>query len=123
MIQALSTLNLSPEQLQDALRNPESMIESMKRASAQPIEDLGYARLDENSIKEELDTAQARWQEEAPSRLPPRKPHDQATKRIEMTNRDVSQEMSSENFLLLKTFIGNKKSFSTIPITQLKIGT
>ena len=91
----------------------------MKRASAQPTGDLGYIGLDENSIKQELDAAQARWQEEA--WLPPQKP--QATKRIEMTNRDVSQEMSSENFLFLKTFVGNKKFFSTIPIIQLKIGT
>jgi hypothetical protein len=40
MIQALSTLNLSPEQLQDALYNPESMIELMKRASANQPEIL-----------------------------------------------------------------------------------
>lgn len=121
MIQAISSLNLSPEQLQDALHSPESMIELMGRASAQPIGDRGYAGLDENSIKQELESVEARWQEEA--RLSPQKP--QATKRIdlEITNRDVSQEMSSENFKFLKTFVGNNKSFSTIPIKQLKIGT
>ncbi|KIM83617.1 hypothetical protein PILCRDRAFT_431027 [Piloderma croceum F 1598] len=118
MIQAISSLNLSPEQLQDALHSPESMIELMGRPSAQPTRDLGYAGSNENSFKQELDTAEARWREEA--RLPPQKPR--ATKRIdlEMINRDVSQEMSSEKFMFLKTFVGNKKSFSTIPISQLK---
>jgi hypothetical protein len=93
----------------------------MGRASAQPTGDRGYAGLDENSIKQELEAVEARWQKEA--RLSPQKP--QATKRInlEIINRDISQEMSSEKFMFLKTFVGNNKSFSTIPIMQLKIGT
>jgi hypothetical protein len=117
MIQALASLNLSPEELKHALQSPERMTELMKRASDT---NPRYAELNDDDIKQELDAVQARWQEEA--RLAPQKPP--ATRRIdlEQINREVAQEMSSRNFVLLKTFIGLEKSSSTIPITQLTIG-
>jgi hypothetical protein len=42
---------------------------------------------------------------------------------LESTNLAIAQEMSSTKFVSLKTFIGQEKKFSTIPISQLKIGT
>jgi hypothetical protein len=118
MIQALSSLPLSHEQLQHALQSPERTMELMKRLSLDADPRCAESEID---IKQELAAAEARWQEEA--RLPPQKPL--LAKRIdrESTNLAIAQEMSSTKFVSLKTFIGQEKKFSTIPISQLKIGT
>jgi len=117
MIQALSSLQLSPEQLGEALQSPQRMMELVQLASDA---DPGLTEPDQSSIKQELDTVKARLEDEA--RLPPQKPP--ATRRadLERINADVAQEMSSDQFCLLRTYIGQKKSFSTTPMTQLRNG-
>ena len=115
MIQALSSLQLSSEQFQHVLQSPERMTELIRRASDA---DPGHPDLSENEIIQELCAVRARWHAEAC--LPPQKP--QATRRIDLesTNQVLALRMSSPYFL--KTYVGQEKSFSTTPITQLRVG-
>lgn len=114
MIQTLSSLNLSPQELSSALQDPERMTNLMGQP---PIAELMNSQPD---VKNELDMAEARWKQEA--QLIPRKPLPTRRADLDRFNRHVLKEMTGpgpEKHLILKTFVGHEKYYSTTPITQL----
>lgn len=120
LTQILSSLNLSPEELQSLLQDPKRVMDLMMSTTQDTTETmpgLEMASSNTGNFQKELDEEDARCKQEA--KLPLRKPAPTQRTDLELDNREVSENMSTP---FLKTFIGQQTHFSTTPVTQLTRG-
>jgi hypothetical protein len=117
MLQMMSSMGLSPDQLQAALASPERLMELMGGSLHTERTPMQYG---EDEVITRINEARAQWEAEA--RLPPQKPYLSQRYELEAENREVEKEMIkfTRDGALLQTFLGQDQSFSTTPIERLE---
>jgi hypothetical protein len=117
ILQMMSSMGLSPNQLCAALANPERMMELIRGSSHAEHTPMHYG---EDEIVSQINEARA--QSEAEARLPPEKLRLSQCDELEAENREVEKQMiqSARDGAVLQTFVGQDQYFSTTPIEQLE---
>src|ERR1700691_2917186 len=95
MVQMMSSLGISLDQLQDL-----EMASHIEHGASFPDED----------VRDQIDMARARWETE--SQRPAQKPRPPRRSDLECENREVERQMSQKNTGISTTFIGQDKNFS-----------
>ena len=114
MVQMMSSLGISLDQLQD----PERMSDLIEMASHM---EHRASLPDDEEVRDQIDAARARWATE--SQRPAQKPRLTRRSDLELENREVERQMSQANTGISTTFIGQDKNFSTTLIARLRKGT
>jgi hypothetical protein len=117
ILQMMSSMGLSPDQLQTALANPERMMELIGGSLHAERTPMEYSA---DEVASQINKARAQWEAEA--RLPPQKLRLSQRYELEAENGEVEKEMIKfgRDGAVLQTFFGQDRSFSTTPIERLE---